>query len=205
MKTITTLTLLILTTLAFGQKNKDYLVSYTDSGSGQELIGFKSIKGEVIISPKYSYTYTDTLYSMAIVHKDGEWLGIDRNEKVLLEPFIYDNGPDYVKEGLFRFVENRKMGFANMKGEKIIPAKFDFVTPFADGISEYTLGGNIDYKKGGEYGEWKGAYENGYLNRFGQKFKKVKELKYDKREAWTNSNKHVLLDKNGKIIKTFKK
>jgi hypothetical protein len=140
---------------------------------------------------------------MAIVLKDYKWVGVDRNGKVILVPFIFDNGPDYLEEGLFRFVENDKIGFANMDGQKIILAQFDFATPFEDGLSEYTLGGHREYDKGGENWYWKGGYENGYLNKFGKRFKKVTELKNNKREAWTTNNKHVLLNRNGQIVKTY--
>ena len=88
---------------------------------------------------------------MAIVLKSGEWVGIDRNEQVLLVPFIFDNGPDYVEDGLFRFVENNKIGFANLNGQKIILPQFDFATPFENGLSEYALGGHREYDNGGEH------------------------------------------------------
>ena len=203
MKSLLPLTILFFSTLAFGQKSKDYLISYVDSTSGQQLIGFKSRNGKIIIKAKFNYSYTDTLYSMAIVLKNSEWVGIDRNEKIILKPFIYDNGPDYVEEGLFRFVENNKIGFANLEGQKIILPQLDFATPFVEGLSEYTLGGHRENEKGGEHWYWKGGYESGYLNKYGQRFKKITELKNNKREAWMINNKHVLLNKNGQIIKTY--
>lgn len=203
MKILLPLTILFFSTLAFGQKSKGYLISYIDSTSGQQLIGFKSRNGKIIIKAKFNYSYTDTLYSMAIVLKNSEWVGIDRNEKIILKPFIYDNGPDYVKEGLFRFVENNKIGFANLEGQKIILPQLDFATPFVEGLSEYTLGGHRENEKGGEHWYWKGGYESGYLNKYGQRFKRITELKNNKREAWMINNKHVLLNKNGQIIKTY--
>ncbi len=203
MKPLLTLTILLFTILALGQKNKDFLLSYTDSTSGENLIGFKSRDGKIIIKAKFSFSYTDTLHSMAIVLKNGEWLGIDRNEKIILRPFIYDNGPDYATEGLFRFVENKKMGFANLEGQKKILAQFDFATPFEDGIAEYTLGGHKEPDKNGEYWYWAGGYETGYINKLGQRFKKVTALEKGKRQAWSANNKHFLLNRNGQIIKTY--
>ncbi|MGB4774909.1 MAG: WG repeat-containing protein [Daejeonella sp.] len=203
-KTLLTLTLLFLTNLSFGQKNKDYLISYVDSSSGKELIGFKSRKGEIIIKAKFSQTYTDTLYNMVIVYNDGEWIGIDRDEKLILKPFIYDNGPDYIEEGFFRFEENNKIGFADANGVKVLSANFDFATPFTNGISEYKLGGHRKYEKDGHW-FWVEAYESGYLNKSGQRFKRITELKGNKREAWTKGNKHFLLNNKGKIIKTYNK
>lgn len=205
MRTSLTMTFLLFYTLAFGQKSKDYLIAYVDTTSEQELIGYKNTTGEVVIKAEFIYTYTDTFYFMAIVLKNGEWLGIDREQKIILKPFIYDNGPDYIEEGLFRFVENEKIGFATIDGEKIIEAKYDFASPFENGLSEYTLGGHKEYENGGEYWFWTGGYENGFMNKTGQKFTKVTALKDNKREAWTKNNKHVLLDTKGEIIKKHKK
>ncbi len=203
MKSLLTLTILLFTNFTFGQKNGGYLISYVDTTSGQELIGYKSKNGEIIIKAEFSHTYTDTLYTMAIVLKNYKWVGIDRTGKIILIPYIFDNGPDYVEEGLFRFVENSKIGFANMAGQKIILPQYDFATPFEDGLSEYTLGGHREYEKGGEHWHWAAGYENGYLNKFGGRFKKITILKNNKREAWTTNNKHMLLNRNGQIIKTY--
>src|SRR5664279_194947 len=138
MKSLVTLAMVLFSNFAFGQK-RDYLISYVDTISGRELIGFKSKSGEIIIKAEFKHTYTDTLYSMAIVLKNSEWVGINRKGKIILVPFIYDNGPDYIEDGLFRFVENGKIGFANSDGHKTILPQFDFATPFEDGMSEYTL------------------------------------------------------------------
>ena len=47
---------------------------------------------------------------MAIVldSKEG-WTGISKNGSIILRPYIYDNGPDYVEEGLFRYTEGKKL------------------------------------------------------------------------------------------------
>ena len=151
MRYILLLTILFLTSCLYEQKSKDYLISYSDTTTGEQLIGYKDKLGQIIIEAKYTHVYTDTLYSMAIVLKNYEWVGIDKNENVILKPFIFDNGPDYLEEGLFRFVENNKIGFADNAGHKIIKAKYDFATPFENGLSEYTLGGQREYEKGGEH------------------------------------------------------
>ena len=195
---------ILFATLTFGQKSKDYLVSYTDATSGAELIGFKDRFGKIVIKPTFTSVSTDTLYSMAIVQKNWEWTAVDKKGEFILKPFIYDNGPDYMVEGLFRFVDNNKIGFANSDGKKVIPAKYDFAEPFANGLSEYALGGHREYDKGGELWWWTGAYENGFVNHFGQEFIKVTELKNNKREAWTKDKKHFLLNKQGHIIKQLK-
>jgi len=160
---------------------------YTDSSSGYELLGYKQ-DGQVKIKAKYVAKYTDTLCTMALVlDREKGWLGIDKNGNVILVPFIFDNGPDYVKEGLFRFVENEKIGFANLDGQKIIPAQYSFATPFYEGYARYYIGGERIYENGKTqqqimdesdseglidlYWNWGGNItETGYINKEGQRF-----------------------------------
>lgn len=211
------------TTFLFGQQKQtnECLFSYIDSTSGKELIGYKSINGEIPISAKY-LNGPESLCKMAIVlTSEFEFIGIDKNENIILKPFIYDNGPDYIEEGLFRFVENGKMGFANENGEKIIKAKYDFVTPFSDGISEFSIGGKQIYEDGrtreqiikengyeallDKHWIWAGnVLETGFINKFGQEFIKVTTLKRNKRFAWTKDSKKYILNKDGEIIKQVK-
>lgn len=74
-----------------------------------------------------------------IIYK-GKWVGINKKYKILYEAFNFDNGPDYLEEGLRRYVENGKMGFVNAKGKKIIPAQFDFVEQFNEGKATFCNG-----------------------------------------------------------------
>lgn len=204
MRHILILTIIFLTNCFYGQETKDYLISYTDTTTGEELKGFKDLYGKIIIEAKYVHIYTDTLFSMAIVFKNGEWIAIDKKENVILKPFIFDNGPDYLEEGLFRFVENNKIGFADIDGRRIILPKYDFAAPFENGLSAYILGGQREYDQGGEHWWWTGGYESGYINHDGKEFTKVTELKDNRREAWTKDKKHFLLNSKGQIVKQLK-
>lgn len=161
---------------------------YSDSTTGEILYGFKQNE-EPKIKAKYLNSYTDTLHKMAIVQdRQKGWIGINKNDSIILFPYIYDNGPDYLSEGLFRFVEDDKMGFANADGEKIIPAHFDFLTSFKDGIAKYYIGGELIDENGKsrnqiikEQGEgglmdkhwtWGGNItKSGYLDKMGNQIK----------------------------------
>ena len=73
--------------------------------------------------------------------------------------FIYDNGPDYLSEGLFRIENKRngKIGFADMQGNIIILPTYFHASPFKNGIAKVTKVGKKE--KVGEYtiitnGEW---------------------------------------------------
>jgi len=105
--------------------------SFNDCGTlrGDELIlkekhiknlGFK--KGE---ESKYALT---TIYSSA------GFFNVTQEGKTL-KMFIFDNGTDYFREGLARYISNGKIGFANTKLEVVIPAKYDHAQPFKNGIA----------------------------------------------------------------------
>jgi hypothetical protein len=98
---------------------------------------------EVIPFGKYRSLETDTLTSYATVILEDEegyrWVAIDRNENVLFDIYTFDNGPDYVSEGLFRVKRNGKIGFANENGEVVIPCVYECAFPFKDGLAKVGL------------------------------------------------------------------
>ena len=208
----------IMYTATLNAQKKDFLVAYADTSLGQELYGYKSLNGKIIIPAKYASVYTDTFFKVAIVQMDWTWVGIGRDGRTILRPYIYDNGPDYLQEGLFRFEENGMIGFANSDGLKVIAAQFSFAEPFLDGISSYTIGGERIYEGGktaaqikqengsleDRHWTWGGnKTESGFINKSGQRFKRVSDLKDNSRHAWTFTNVHVLLNEKGNIVKTY--
>ena len=53
--------------------------------------------------------------------------------------FQYDNGDDYVCEGLRRIVDdNGKIGYADSKGKVIMAPRFAFAFPFENGVAKVT-------------------------------------------------------------------
>lgn len=196
-------TILLSLHLSAQKKGNKYLVSFSDTTHGTSfgnvLYGYKTISGKIVIPAKYTLVASTKFYKMAIVYTDSGWIGINRKDSFLLRPFIYDNGPDDFSEGLFRFVEFGKIGFANLDGLKVIPAMFDFVTSFKNGIAQFTLGGKKI--KDGENWYWSQGYDDGYINKWGQLFNKVTILKGKYSMARTNYYKNVLINKNGAIIK----
>src|SRR5690349_1814153 len=88
--------------VAFAQKkaNNDILVLHDDTVNNGH--GYKNLHGEIIIpAGKYSFCFTDTFRTYAIVTspKMG-FVAIDRKENILYSVFPFDNGPDYVEDGL---------------------------------------------------------------------------------------------------------
>lgn len=117
-------------------------------------VGVKNGAGKIIIPADYS-AFTeqngDTVDGQIIflVSRDTvlsvpglatPYRAFDRNGKYLFTPFLFDNGPDYISEGLFRFVQDGKIGFADREGRIVIGPKFGFATPFQHGLSFYCTG-----------------------------------------------------------------
>lgn len=119
-------TLKIETTTIIPQK----LLLFEDNG----LFGYKNEEGEVVLIANYEMA-TDFVDGMAEVVDGKGWAYINAKGEVIARPFIYDNGPDYFREGLARFVDNNKIGFITEKGVKKIAANFDFAKPFENGLS----------------------------------------------------------------------
>jgi hypothetical protein len=182
-------------------ENQNYLVRYSETVNGEEMEGYKTQDGQIVIKAKYGIAIPDKMYGIAFVISDGQWVCIDRKENVILYPFIYDNGPDYIVEGLFRFVENNKIGFADSDANIIIPAEFDFADYFREGLSKFAYGGYKEYDDTKEHWIWTGEEEIGYINKFGQKFTRIINTEDNRRIAWIKDGKHYYIDKDAKIIK----
>jgi hypothetical protein len=101
----------------WSQSSKKALYRIKDTATGD--YGYVNAKGDTIIPiGKYDMCFTEQFYKFAIVIAKGKGLvGIDQNENILFNVYIVDNGPDYPCNGLFRIVQNGKIGFANLKGK----------------------------------------------------------------------------------------
>ncbi|MCE9600003.1 MAG: WG repeat-containing protein, partial [Spirochaetia bacterium] len=97
--------------------------------------GFKNEKGDVRLTARYFFASEFNRHGFASVAEESGFFFIDQKGKHRFQMFAYDNGPDYFAEGLARFVEKGKVGFFNEKAERVIPATFDFATPFENGFT----------------------------------------------------------------------
>ncbi|HMQ48538.1 MAG TPA: WG repeat-containing protein [Saprospiraceae bacterium] len=125
-----------------------------DPDTGQT--GYRDDNGETVIpTGKYAMCLTDTFRTHAVVllHNDGKWVVIDRQENVLYEVFPYDNGPDYPSEGLFRIVQNGKIGYADADTYAVvIEPQFDCAYPFENGKAKVSQ--QCQTIKDGEHSVW---------------------------------------------------
>ena len=124
----------------------DYLVSFSDDSvfSPGTSCGYKNLKGEIIIPKgKYSYCFTDTFKNFAFVSDEkltnSKVVAIDRNENILFDVYMFDNGPDELEDGLFRIIRNGKIGYADKKGVIVIEPKFECAEQFENGIARVAL------------------------------------------------------------------
>ncbi len=133
------------------------LVSFADSA---ENYGFKDTDGKIIIPVQFQHSFTDTFKNKIafVVDSVKGIIAIDSKGNYVLSPLVVDNGPDYVNEGLFRFTENNKIGFADENGNKVIDSKYIFVSEFRNGLANFCIeckgikDGEITLFKGGEWG-----------------------------------------------------
>lgn len=154
--------------------NNDYLVSYTDTITGESC--YKKQNGDVVIPPgKYSFCFTDTFRTYAIVVKPNSgFIAIDRQENVLYETFPFDNGPDEPSDGLFRILENNKIGFANAAtGEVVIKPQFDCACPFENGVAKVST--DCKAQPDGEHSIWVSDHWY-YIDKTGKKVEKPKTI-----------------------------
>ncbi len=151
-------------------RNNDYLVSFNDTI--QDEWGYKNQNGDIVIpSGKYLRCFTDTFKTYAIVVKPNSgFIAIDRQENVLYEVFPFDNGPDYPSDGLFRIIEDHKIGFADSyTGKVVIKPKFDCAWPFKNGIAQVST--DCKTQSEGEHSIWVSTHWF-YIDKTGKKVEK---------------------------------
>lgn len=153
-------------------KNNDYLVSFYDPINDE--YGYKNVNGDTIIPlGKYAMCFTDTFRTYAIVAKPNSgFVAIDRQENVLYEVFFFDNGPDYPSDGLFRIVENNKIGYADsLTGLVVIKPQFDCASPFEKGVAK--VSNDCKTQSVGEY-SWLISDHWVYIDKKGKEVEKPK-------------------------------
>ena len=135
------------------KKKNEYLIKVHE-GFRDEIgvkTGYLNQKGDTIVAlGKYYYCYTDTITNYGIVKKiNGPYIAINRNDEYLYDVYEFDNGPDLVREGYFRIIIDKKIGYANTSGDIVIDPIYECAFPFNNGKARVSL--NCETKKNGEY------------------------------------------------------
>jgi hypothetical protein len=124
------------------------LIAVTDEEflqNGARVAYVDNLGDTIIPFGKFAYYGTDTLQHYANVlerHSDGAVgrpVGIDRNQNILFDLVIFDNGPEPFNEGLTRVLRDGKMGYASKFGQIVIPCIYDYAKWFDKGVAEVTF------------------------------------------------------------------
>lgn len=128
----------------------DYLISFSNESDSSYGIsyGYKDLQGAIVIPlGKYNHCFTDTFKNFAFVFDDkltnSKVVAIDRNENILFDAYMFDNGPDELKDGLFRMVRNGGIGYTDKNGVIVIEPKYICADQFENGIARVALNGKI--------------------------------------------------------------
>ncbi|WP_164108019.1 MULTISPECIES: WG repeat-containing protein [Sphingobacterium] len=202
------LTLLALGSCAQGLKKHGYELYRHMDTTGPEKYSYKNAKGVVIIpDDRYPIAYTDTIKTIGFVVKRGEGIwAINTKGEELFRVVNYDNGPDYVSNGLFR-IENEKglIGFADMDGNVVIPPKFKWVDPFHEELSAVCIDCESEKHENPKIFTklLKGAF--GFIDKKGNiviepQFDLVSYFKNGRCKVWKNGREYYI-DKKGNEIK----
>lgn len=145
----------------------DTLFLVENETGGETTFGYTNQLGEVIIPfGQFEYAFSDTILTFGLVVKDSELIGINQQGERLYEVFQFDNGPDYLADGLFRILKNDRIGYADAAGRIVIEPQFACADPFDSGRAKVAI--NCTTSADGEHtvaesGEWF------YINKRGQK------------------------------------
>lgn len=97
--------------------------------------GYRRASGEVVIEPLYDHVMAFSADGIAAVVDTKGWAYIDHTGKLLLRPHVVDNGPDYFRDGLARFVADGKVGFMDTQARIVIAAAYAYAEPFDKGYA----------------------------------------------------------------------
>jgi hypothetical protein len=202
MKTIIFILGFFLLTTTLSAQDEDFLLISLDTITGE--CGYVDSKGQFIIPiRKYPICLTDTFKTFAVVYKSNRgFVGINRKEEVLFQLMQHGREPDFPQEGLFRIVIDNKIGFANLDGKIVIPAVYDMVLPFNEGMAAFCEGCGTD--RSGASAQWSNGTW-GFIDKTGEvaikaQFQAVKVgFKEDKARVKLN-NKWIEIDKTGNPI-----
>lgn len=99
-----------------------------------DTCGYVNQVGDTIIPiDKYTHCVKEIVVNFAIVSDKNKLIAIDQNENRLFDIYLFDNGPDYIQEGLFRVVRDGKIGYADENGQIIIAPQYSCAFPFENG------------------------------------------------------------------------
>ncbi|MCX7922080.1 MAG: WG repeat-containing protein [Clostridia bacterium] len=204
-------------------------VSLTMFLSGCSISGSKD-KSVSLDSAKNPDKKDDGWRYSACVRKNGsdKWGYINKEGNFVIEP-IYDRVADFQENGLAVVTKKDMDGLIDKTGKVVVEPQYYYISDFSDGfaiasrkdkyavIDEkgkvlYEASEHINtFKEGMAVFSWKGSDGvslYGYLDKTGKvsiepQFKYANDFEGDKALVTTREDKVVLIDKTGKIIRTY--
>lgn len=124
--------------------------------------GYVDMRGDTIIAAgHFSHCYSDTIHRIGFVIQQPEnrrsrydgVIAIDTRGRKLFNAYIFDNGPDYPCEGLFRIRDDKGLiGFADTTGKVVIKPRYQAAYGFENGRAQVAF--NATEERDGEYTVW---------------------------------------------------
>jgi hypothetical protein len=101
-----------------------------------------SKKGQLFIASQYLRQLSFGKNGLAVVYsKEEGWMYVNRKGRVIISGVAaMDNGADVFQDGLVRFFQDKKWGFADEKGKVIVPAIYDGALNFENGLAKVCNG-----------------------------------------------------------------
>ncbi len=120
------------------KSSDDYLLRVTTEDASK----YVDKAGKTIIGENdYLMCLTDTFRNYALVlSQEKGFIAINRDKKIIYDLFVFDNGPDYTSEGLFRIMKNKKIGYADsITGKIVIEPEYQGAYPFENEKAQVTV------------------------------------------------------------------
>ena len=99
--------------------------------------------GDLFIAPHVvRQLHFDSYYGLApVFSRVNGWMYVSRKGKAVVRDVpTVDNGPDLFHDGLVRVLSHQKYGFANRKGQLVIPLTYDGAINFDNGKAKVCKG-----------------------------------------------------------------
>lgn len=136
----------------FFRKAKGKLIAHTfekDLETGVPVC-FLNERGDTIVPyGKYKFCQINRVKNLVFAYEnkqDARIVCLDSQGKDLYYIFQYDNGPDKIREGLFRIMDkNGLIGFADSLGNVVLKPQFKFAFPFENGKAKVTFSGKSKF------------------------------------------------------------
>lgn len=132
----------------FFKKTKEQLIAHTFEKQLETgvPICFLNEQGDTIVPyGKYKFCQNNCVKNLVFAYEnkeDARIVCLNSQGKELFYVFQYDNGPDKLREGLLRIMdENGLIGFADYLGNVVIKPQFRFAFPFENGKAKVTFSG----------------------------------------------------------------